>query len=109
MDKGIFFDEWRACLHAHYMYVVRSGDTVTEPTLRRVLIHAGLDEAELDAMREEALARGPLDPDVPDEAAVAGDAPAQDDVPDAGEAPDEHAGDHAEPDAPPDDGQLSLF
>ncbi|NDJ79097.1 MAG: hypothetical protein GYB65_22835 [Chloroflexi bacterium] len=55
---SIFFEEWRACLRAHYMHVVRSGDTIAEPTLRQVLVQAGLRESELDAIRDEVLAEG---------------------------------------------------
>ncbi|MEL7675859.1 MAG: hypothetical protein AAGU78_19130, partial [Chloroflexota bacterium] len=54
--KGtLFFDEWQACLRAHYIYVIRTQDTVTEPTLRHVLLTTGLTEDELDALRAEAL------------------------------------------------------
>ena len=57
----IFFKEWQACLRAHYQYVVRINDTVTEPTLRAVLLQSGLTEDELHALAEEALAEGPPD------------------------------------------------
>lgn len=54
--KGtLFFDEWQACLRAHYIHVIRTQDTVTEPTLRHVLLTTGLTEDELDALRAEAL------------------------------------------------------
>jgi len=54
--KGtLFFDEWQACLRAHYVHVIRAQDTVTEPTLRHVLLTTGLTEGELDALRAEAL------------------------------------------------------
>lgn len=54
--KGtLFFDEWQACLRAHYVHVIRTQDTVTEPTLRHVLLTTGLTEDELDALRAEAL------------------------------------------------------
>lgn len=52
---SIFFDEWQACLRAHYIHVIRTNDTVTEPTLRHVLLATGLSEAELAALRAEAL------------------------------------------------------
>ncbi len=57
--RSIFFDEWRACLRAHYVYVLRTNDTVTEPTLRHVLRQTGLTEEELAALQAEALG-GPL-------------------------------------------------
>lgn len=54
-NRGIFFEEWRACLQAHYFYVVQIGDKITEPTLHRVLIDAGFSEDEIAQMRQEAL------------------------------------------------------
>ena len=66
LDMGIFFDDWQACLRSHYIYVIRAGDSVTEPTLRHVLLHSGIDEAELEALRAQAEALGPLDPDEPE-------------------------------------------
>jgi hypothetical protein len=71
-QKGIFFDEWQACLRAHYSFVIRTADEVTEPTLRAVLLQTGLTDADLDALRDEALALGLLDPDT--DPAEAGDA-----------------------------------
>lgn len=62
---GIFFDEWQACLRAHYIYVIRTGDAITEPTLRQVLLHSGLSETELEALRAQAEALGPLNSDAP--------------------------------------------
>jgi hypothetical protein len=54
-DKSsIFFDEWRACLRAHYKYVIQVNDTVTEPTLRAVLLQSGLTDDELRALIDEA-------------------------------------------------------
>ncbi len=61
--EDLFFEEWRACLRAHYQYVVRTEDTVTEPTLREVLLLTGLSEHEIEALYEEARARGPLTPE----------------------------------------------
>ncbi len=61
--EDLFFEEWRACLRAHYRYVVRTEDAVTEPTLREVLLLTGLAQEEIDALREEALALGPLTPE----------------------------------------------
>lgn len=59
---SVFFDEWQACLRAHYVHVIRANDTVTERTLRHVLLQSGLSEADLDALWDEAAALGPLDP-----------------------------------------------
>ncbi len=70
---SIFFDEWQACLRAHYIHVIRTHDTVTEPTLRHVLLTTGLSEAELAALRAEALETA----DAP-EAEIADNAPLPD-------------------------------
>ncbi len=62
-EEDLFFEEWRACLRAHYQYVVRTKDEVTEPTLRGVLGLAGLPEEEIEALYEHARALGPLTPE----------------------------------------------
>lgn len=54
MNENIFADEWRDCLRAHYMYVVRNSDHVTEPTLRVVMHDAGFSESELAELRVRA-------------------------------------------------------
>ena len=43
----IFSDEWRECLRAHYTYVARANDKITERTLRGVMIEAGFTDTEL--------------------------------------------------------------
>lgn len=48
---SIFANEWRACLRAHYMHVIRERDTVTERTLVDVLRRVGFTEAELAELR----------------------------------------------------------
>jgi hypothetical protein len=53
--RSIFFDEWQACLRAHYVYVLRTNDTVTEPTLRQVLRQTGLTDEDLAALQAQAL------------------------------------------------------
>lgn len=55
-NGSLFFDEWQACLRAHYVHVIRTHDTITEPTLRSVLLATGLSEDELEALRQEAVA-----------------------------------------------------
>jgi hypothetical protein len=57
--SSIFFGEWRACLRAHYKYVIQVNDTVTEPTLRAVLLQSGLTDDELRALIDEARAETP--------------------------------------------------
>lgn len=61
--RGPFFEDWQKCLRAHYIYVVRARDAVTEPTLREVLLHTGLTQRDLDDLFREAHALGPLFPD----------------------------------------------
>jgi len=48
---SVFADEWRACLRAHYMHVIRERDTATERTLVDVLRRIGFTEAELAELR----------------------------------------------------------
>ncbi|MBN1679263.1 MAG: hypothetical protein JW966_03160 [Anaerolineae bacterium] len=48
--RSIFFDEWQACLRSHYEHVIRTQDTITEPTLRNVLLHSGLSEHDLSKL-----------------------------------------------------------
>lgn len=54
-NRGQFFNEWRACLQAHFMYVVCTQDEITEPTLREVLMDAGVSEVEIEAWYEAAI------------------------------------------------------
>jgi hypothetical protein len=67
---SVFFDHWQACLRAHFVYVLRIGDHITEPTLRDVLLQTGQSEADLAALYDDARRLGPLDssavPDVED-------------------------------------------
>jgi len=131
--KGtLFFDEWQACLRAHYLYVLRSGDRVTEPTLRRVLRHSGLTEADIAALHyeaevelappEEAETPAPASVDefedadalLDDDDLLCGDDSGDlEDLPPTGEPdlPDDLPPDDAPPlpDGPPPPSQLSLF
>lgn len=46
-----FREHWRAALRAHYLHVVRTGDKLTESTLRGLLLNQlGFSEAELQAL-----------------------------------------------------------
>jgi hypothetical protein len=54
MSTNPFDDEWRDCLRAHYIHVVRSGDTLTEPSLNRVLNQVGFSESELAELHVRA-------------------------------------------------------
>lgn len=58
--RSIFFDEWQACLRAHYVHVLRTNDSITEPTLRHVLHQTGITDEELAALQAEGLAGRPL-------------------------------------------------
>ena len=60
--RSIFFEEWKAGLRAHYLHVVRINDQITEPTLRQVLLDAGVSEGEIERWYQEAiLTRQPVD------------------------------------------------
>ncbi len=54
MSQNIFADEWRDCLRAHYMSVIRNRDHVTEPSLTIVMHQAGFDDSELAELRVRA-------------------------------------------------------
>ncbi len=66
-----FAREWRACLQAHYMYVVRVQDQVAEPTLRVVMRDIGFSDAELGELYIRATAHvDDLPPDFTPDPAV---------------------------------------
>jgi hypothetical protein len=48
--QSVFYEDWRACLRAHYMHVIRVSDKVTEPTLKKVLLRVGFSEGEIAEM-----------------------------------------------------------
>ncbi len=72
--RSLFFDQWQACLRAHYIYVIRSNDRVTEPSLRQVLLHSGLSESDLEELRQQAYVPDPSEseaaPPEPEEVAA---------------------------------------
>jgi hypothetical protein len=102
--RSIFFEEWQSCLRAHYVHVLRVEDDVTEPSLRHVLLHTGLQADDLDALHAEAGIERAIEPpadDLPPETVPL-------------EPVDELEYDEEdEDDAPPEDefqpGQLTLF
>jgi ribosomal protein L12E/L44/L45/RPP1/RPP2 len=47
MSSSPFGEDWRACLRAHYQYVVRGNDEPTRKTLTGVLYQVGFTEDEL--------------------------------------------------------------
>ena len=53
--RSIFFDDWRECLRSHFFHVVKINDAVTEPTLRNVLMDAGISPEEIDEWYAEAV------------------------------------------------------
>ncbi len=57
--RSIFSEEWRDCLRAHYRYVIRAQDTLTEQTLRQVLMQTGMGEDELLDLQRQALGYDP--------------------------------------------------
>jgi hypothetical protein len=65
---SIFTEEWRRCLRAHYMDVVRRDDQVTLKTLVRVMHDTGFSDDELAELRVQATMRADEMPDdfVPD-------------------------------------------
>ena len=54
MSENIFETEWRECLEAHYMHVIRTRDKVTEPSLTHVMHQAGFNASELAELRVRA-------------------------------------------------------
>lgn len=54
MPENVFADEWRECLEAHYMHVIRTKDRVTEPSLTVVMGQAGFNKSELAELRVRA-------------------------------------------------------
>lgn len=56
-NRSIFYEDWRACLRSHYMHVIAVNDTVTEPTLHRVLLNVGFSEGDIKEMAVQAKMR----------------------------------------------------
>lgn len=54
MSENIFERDWRDCLEAHYMHVIRTNDRVTLPSLTYVMHQAGFDDAQLAELRVRA-------------------------------------------------------
>lgn len=54
MQENVFADEWRECLQAHYIHVIRNRDKVTEPSLTVVMHQAGFSDSELAQLRVRA-------------------------------------------------------
>lgn len=53
---SIFAQEWRDCLRAHYLHVVRSADRATEESLHPIMIKAGFTENQLKELYIQATA-----------------------------------------------------
>lgn len=60
--SSIFSEDWRNCLRAHYIHVIRSGDKVTEPSLKKVLLRVGFSQ---DEITEIAISAKMRDVDTP--------------------------------------------
>ena len=56
-NQSLFYEDWRACLRAHYMHVVSTNDRVTEPTLHEVLLKVGFSENEIREIAIQAKMR----------------------------------------------------
>jgi hypothetical protein len=54
-SRSEFYEEWRICLREHYLHVVKSGDEITEPTLRAVLLETGFSEGEIADFYDKGL------------------------------------------------------
>ncbi|PJF42433.1 MAG: hypothetical protein CUN55_10035 [Phototrophicales bacterium] len=52
--RSVFFEEWQDCLYAHYLHVIQTGDEITQPTLEKVLVEAGISLAEIKKWHSEA-------------------------------------------------------
>jgi hypothetical protein len=128
-EHSVFFDEWRACLRAHYIHVLRTGDAITEPTLRQVLLQTGASDEDLRALQVEALGASASAAEIAPEAPLAealplaaddelsDEPPYEEPAPDLGEEgeytgesdAEDESGEEKEPPVPPDTWQLSLF
>jgi hypothetical protein len=66
--ESIFTEEWRECLRAHYMDVIRRNDQITLKSLVRVMHDTGFNDDELAELRVRATMRADAMPDdfVPD-------------------------------------------
>lgn len=76
-QQSVFFDDWLSSLREQYKYVLRQDDRVTLPSLTAVMLEAGFEQAELQALRDEVGAVIP-EIDAPVESEVA-DPPPEDD------------------------------
>ena len=88
MKDSVFVEEWRRCLRAHYMDVVRRNDQVTLKTLVRVMHDTDFSDDELAELRVRATMRADEMPEdfIPDTRIFqAADLPAPDDVAPAAE------------------------
>ena len=56
-NDGVFADDWRESLRAHYREVVRRNDKATEDTLTGVLHDVGFQDEELRQLKLEATMR----------------------------------------------------
>ncbi|MFQ3647199.1 MAG: hypothetical protein SNJ54_10525 [Anaerolineae bacterium] len=61
MSNSIFAAEWRRCLEAHYIDVIRRNDTITQQSVVKILHQVGFTDDDLRAlyiratMRQDAL------------------------------------------------------
>jgi hypothetical protein len=64
VHKSVFAAEWRRCLEAQYMDVVRRGDTNNRKSLQQVMLRVGFREDDLRALYVRATMRAE---DLPDD------------------------------------------
>jgi hypothetical protein len=53
--NNLFQDEWRACLHAHYIHVLSEQDSNNEKSLITVLLDTGFTKDQIEAIRRDIL------------------------------------------------------
>ena len=56
-ERSIFYDAWRACLREHYLHTIRSGDTITEPSLREILEETGFSAEDIERLSQQGNAQ----------------------------------------------------
>src|SRR6266852_7522058 len=78
-EENLFEQDWRNCLRAHYVHVIRERDVVNEESLITVLRQTGFSDDDINAIRAEtAAALGwdtPVESSAEPEAEIIADAP----------------------------------
>ena len=78
-QENLFEQDWRDCLRAHYVHVIRERDVVNEESLITVLRQTGFSDDDINAIRAEtASALGwetPVESKADSESEIVADAP----------------------------------